>query len=125
MLNQYCGEMLHVEKKVHKGSDNVQGIPYAFGSIRTSQLWDTGSFRDPLKVHFMNPEVLENENWMCGRNLLTANTVLAWATFWNGPAEHYPKLAGIHANKQEAQIRVYFTSKLGIHAYHNKFREST
>ena len=94
-----------------RGSESVQGVSYAFGAVRTSQLWDMATFREPLKVHFMNPDLLEQENWTVGRNLLTPNIVLAWATYWNGPSIHYPKLADMYATSKEAQIRVLFTSR--------------
>ena len=59
----------------------------------------------------MNPDLLEQENWTVGKNPLTPNTVLAWATYWNSHSIHYPKLADVYATSSEAQIRVLFTSR--------------
>ena len=90
------------------------GIPTspntALGSIRPSNLW--AGYRDqPLKVHFLNPEVLVNESWTFDKNILTTDTILAWATYWNGHAEQYPRIAITEATKQEAEIRVKFDCK--------------
>ena len=113
---QFCSVMPLAVPPVHRGSDNVQDIPYASGSIRTSQLWDMKNFRDRLKVHFMNPHVLVQENWKCGQSPLTTNIILSWAQYWNAhPTNahktYYPQVDDIHATRNEAQIRVFFTSK--------------
>ena len=95
------------------GGDGTQN-DVAHGSVRLSLRWDTTRFREPLKIHFLNPDVLEREKWKCGRKVLTTDLILAWATFWNGNATHYPKLADLDATRDEAQIRVFFDSEYFI-----------
>lgn len=79
------------------------------GVARYHLLWDVKHI-PVLRVHFLNPEILENEGWTCGHKQLTVNNVLDWATFWNSHAEKYPKIADEEATKDEADIRVEFTS---------------
>ena len=63
-----------------------------------------------LKVYFLNPDILEDEHWKCGHEgPLTVDTILAWATFWNGHAEYYPKISNYKAEARKAHIRVEFT----------------
>ena len=102
-------------------SESSNDIPNSFGPVRISKLWDTRNFQNPLKVHFMNTELLMQENWRVGQSScpLTPKIVLAWARYWNahsGNAHeiYYPLLDDKHASRDEAQIRVFFTSKSAI-----------
>ena len=83
----------------------------ALGSIRPSKLWR--GYKDrPLKVFFLNPKVLKDDRWTFDNNILTTSTILAWATYWNSHADHYPRIAITEAtSKDEAEIRVKFNRK--------------
>ena len=78
------------------------------GVARYHLLWDVKQVPD-LKVHFLNPEILKKENWMCKGHELTVNHVLDWATVWNTRAENYPLIADELATRENAHIRVKFT----------------
>ncbi len=39
--------------------------------------------KDVLLVHFLNPEILVQENWKCERSVLNIDNILAWAAPWN------------------------------------------
>ncbi len=39
--------------------------------------------KDVLFVHFLNPDILEQENWKCDRAVLNIDNILAWAAAWN------------------------------------------
>lgn len=94
-------------KQENFDSSNVPKV--VCGTVRLHLLWDVKKFAE-LKVHFLNPGLLEEEKWMCGRAQLTINNVLDWAGVWNSHAVHYPKISDDFATKEEAQIRVLFTS---------------
>ncbi|XP_064387065.1 uncharacterized protein LOC135335465 isoform X4 [Halichondria panicea] len=73
-------------------------------------LWDVKQLPD-LKVHFLNPDILDNEHWKCGHaGPLTVDIILAWAAVWNSHADHYPKISNYVAKRKKAHIRVKFTS---------------
>ena len=73
-------------------------------------LWDVKQVPD-LKVHFLNPDILDNEHWKCGHaGPLTVDIILAWAAVWNSHADHYPKISNYVAKRKKAHIRVKFTS---------------
>ncbi len=85
-------------------TENNQGawVPYHL-------LWDVKEVPE-LKVHFLNPDILEDDHWTCGHEgPLTVDIILAWATFWNGHAEYYPKFSNYVAKPRKAYIRVAFT----------------
>ncbi len=78
------------------------------GVARYHLLWDVKQVPD-LKVHFLNPEILNKEDWRCGHSdQLTVNNVLDWATVWNISAENYPRIADELATRENAHIRVKF-----------------
>ncbi len=83
------------------------------GVARLHLLWDVKHY-PVLKMHFMNPEILEKEGWTCGHNQLSVNNVLDWATFWNSHADNYPKIANEEATIEKADIRVKFTSECTV-----------
>ena len=79
-------------------------------------MWDLRTYREPLKIHFLNREALTNnphKKWMCGGDPMTTEIILAWATSWNNAVlPCYPRLADVQATKEEAQIRVKFVGEL-------------
>ena len=93
-----------------QGGNGTQDNDIAHGSVRLTLRWDKTRFQE-LKIHFLNPKTLEKEKWLCGRKVLTTDLILAWATYWNSHATHYPRLADMEATKEDAQIRVFFDSK--------------
>ena len=101
-IQRYC-----ISAEEHRVETIATSPNTALGSIRPSNLWV--GYRDrPLKVHFLNPEVLTNESWTFDKNILTTDTILAWATYWNGHGQHYPRIAITETTKQHAEIRVKF-----------------
>ena len=77
--------------------------------MQTDKMWGT---RDrPLKVHFLNSEVLEEKGWMCGDAPMNVDNVLAWAQQWNSNAfPAIPKFDFTNSAKI-AHIRVHFGGK--------------
>ncbi len=61
-------------------------------------------------MHFINPEVLENDRWKYGGYSLTPPTILLWAQEWNKHAESYPEIHSKCVSKRDAHIRVYLDS---------------
>ncbi len=85
------------------------------GVARLHLLWDVEQ-NPKLKVHFLNPDILEDEHWKCGHaGPLTVDTILAWAAVWNSPTSKYPRIAEGLATKGNAHIRVEFRSMLCLY----------
>ncbi|XP_064387495.1 uncharacterized protein LOC135335838 [Halichondria panicea] len=81
------------------------------GVARLHLLWDVEQIPE-LKIHFLNPDILEDEHWKCGHaGPLTVDTILAWAAVWNSHADNYPQIAEGLATKEKAHIRVEFRRK--------------
>ncbi|XP_064390076.1 uncharacterized protein LOC135337974 isoform X3 [Halichondria panicea] len=103
-----------IPKPPEEAPDNkvpeIQQFCYIHESTRRHLVWDVKQISE-LKVHFLNPDILEKEHWKCGHaGPLTVDTILAWATVWNSHAEKYPHIADELATADTAQIRVFFTS---------------
>ena len=100
-LEKCCSSPPEVEELSHNTS-------------KLALLWDTKQFKQ-LNVHFLNPEILQREGWMCGEDdgdPVTSSIVLAWATSsWNRHGQKYPLFVDKKVNKKEAQIRIQFSSK--------------
>ena len=74
--------------------------------MQTEKMW--GKRDKHLKVYFINPEVLEDEGWMCGDAPMNVDNIFAWAQQWNSNAfPDIPKFEYTHSAKK-AHIRVYF-----------------
>ena len=73
-----------------------------------TKLWVS---RDRLKVFFLNPEVLKDEGWMCGKSLLNVDNILGWANSWN--PNTCPDIPDFKQTdkQEEADIRVKFEGK--------------
>ena len=82
-------------------------------SVRNRLMWDLSQF-SRLKVHFLNPEVLQDRSWYCGKYPLSPVTIISWACTWNTHATHYPKFVDGLFEKDEADIRVKFDSKYKV-----------
>ena len=67
--------------------------------------------RDRLKVHFLNPDVLKDEGWKCGKSLLNVTNILDWANYWNPSTS--PGIPNFRQTdkQEEADIRVKFEGK--------------
>ncbi len=116
-MQQFCTADEDRLQQEDLGPLNVPGaLP---GSARRHLLWDVKQFPE-LKVHFLNPELLEKEKWKCGRAPLTINNVLDWAAVWNSHADYYPKISDDFVTKEDAQIRVLFTSNSTLITLHYK-----
>ncbi len=84
------------------------------GVARYHLLWDVKQV-SKLKVHFLNPDILEKEHWKCGHaSPLTVNNVLDWANVWNSHADNYPQIADELATREKADIRVEFRSTFSL-----------
>ena len=79
---------------------------------RPNLLWDMTKTKE-LKIHFLNPEILQIEEWKCGEDgPLTTKQILNWVdSGWNKEGQKYPKLLKMEATQEEAHIRVKFESK--------------
>ena len=53
----------------------------ASGFALKTNIWPAG--KDVLFVHFLNPEILEQENWKCEYGALNIDNILSWAEAWN------------------------------------------
>ena len=75
--------------------------------MQSRKLW--GPRDKVLKVHFLNPDVLSEEGWMCGDASMNVDNVLAWATgAWNiSVLPDIPKFEYTNS-RARAHIRVYF-----------------
>ena len=77
--------------------------------MRLSQLWAVKE----LKIHFMNPNVLAEDNWTyCGFQLNPAQ-ILDWVDPWNKNSKFYPIISLdpiMKEQQQDAHIRVWFDS---------------
>lgn len=102
----YCTEPASVEQ-----TDSRSDVSRPSGAqgawMQTDKMWDRE--RDnPLKILFLNPEVLEDEQWMCGESLMNVDNVYAWARRWNSKAlPHIPNFSMTNSAKK-AHIRVRF-----------------
>ena len=74
--------------------------------MQTGKMW--GKRDETLKIHFLNPDVLEDDKWMCGEGQMNVDNILAWARRWNNVAfPDIPKFEPTDSAKK-AHIRVYF-----------------
>ena len=64
-----------------------------------------------LKVYFQNPEVLKNDSWMCGRDLLNIRNILDWAEAWKVNKHDFVPDFQRTDRQEEADIRVKFQGK--------------
>ena len=95
------------QKKKVSQNDVSQPDGAARSWVQSSKLW--GPRERPLKVHFLNPEVLEEEGWMCGNAPMNVDNVLSWATgAWNSNAFRAIPKFRFTDSPARAHIRVYF-----------------
>ena len=77
--------------------------------LQTDKTW--GHRDKQLLVHFLNPEILEAERWVCGNGPMNIDNVLAWAQVWNSNAfPDIPKFK-FTDSAAKAHIRVKFGGK--------------
>ena len=94
-------------------TDSQNGVSRPSGAagawMQTDKKW--GQRDNPLKIHFLNPDVLEDENWMCGEGQMNIDNILAWARRWNNKA--FPDIPnfGFTNSAEKAHIRVNFGSE--------------
>ena len=102
---QFCTEPVDVPPP--PGSDSASPPREAmFGSMRLSQLWG----KKELKVHFINPNELQDSGWKYGGYSLNPPQILSWAMTWNNHAKFYPKIHPTLVPIQDSDIRVWFDS---------------
>ncbi len=85
------------------GDANQEG---AGGFALKTNIWPAQT--NVLYVKFLNSKILKEENWKCGRAVLSIETILAWAAAWN--TKKCPKIP-IFENTDRADsadIRVKF-----------------
>ncbi len=82
----------------------------AAAHVSRNKIWKG---REALKVHFMNPDELDN--WKSRGEPMNFNTVLAWARVWNVPLfrDTIPYLGWTEV-AEKADIRVKFARKLSV-----------
>ncbi len=73
----YCTDSLGEDEAKASGDTNQAGA--GAGALKTN-IW-TG--KNILFVHFLNPDILKQENWKCGKAVLNIENILAWAATWN------------------------------------------
>ena len=73
----YCTDSLGEDEAKASSDTNQAGA--GAGALKTN-IW-TG--KNVLYVHFLNPDILKQENWKCGRAVLNIENILAWAAAWN------------------------------------------
>ncbi len=74
----FCTDSLGEDEAKASGDANQEGA--GAGALKTN-IWPTG--KDVLYVKFLNPDILKQENWKCGRAVLNIENILAWAAAWN------------------------------------------
>ena len=86
------------------------------GILRKNVLWPN---HDELRVHFLNPEVLQSPGWASeGQSPLSVDQILEWASCWNRPNQKYPIISRNVTSKEDAHIRIQFHRKQKLkHTY--------
>ena len=76
-LQTYCTESLIADEAAASSDANQAG---AGAYAQNSNIWTE---KDVLNVHFLNPEILDQENWKCEYGVLNTTNILSWAAAWN------------------------------------------
>ena len=77
----------------------------AAANVDREKIWKG---RQALKVHFMNPDFIDN--WKCRGEPMNINNILAWARVWN--IAEYPEIPYFEIEERKnrkADIRVKFS----------------
>ena len=102
-LQTYCTDSLGEDEDETSSDANQDG---ASGFALKTNIW-TG--KDVLFVHFLNPEILEQEKWKCEGSVLNIGNIVSWAEAWN--TNKCPNIPTFKKTErpERADIRVKFT----------------
>ncbi len=64
--------------------------------------------KDVLYVHFLNPDILKQDDWKCEDGVLNIDNILAWAAAWNTKKCRNIPIFEKTDRPNEADIRVKF-----------------